>query len=206
MLWAPMSELPQLGRSNLYLWTLLVFCLLSLGAGFAVNMPMFLVFRLIQGFFGGPSLINAAATIGDMYDPARTAYGVCIWAAWAVCGPVFGPIIGGFAAPAMGWRWTIWIYTWLCAFCTVLLFFLLPETNAANILYRRAKRLRKNTGNDKLRSQSEIDAAGHTLRDRFSLLGRAFYLLFTEPIVFVMDTFTALVYGVLFIWFESFPL
>ena len=93
----------------------------------------------------------------------------------------------------------------MCAFCLVM-FLLLPQTSAANILYRRAKRLRKETGDDRLRSQSEIDAAHHTARDRLMVLGRAFILLFTEPIVFVMDTFIALVYGMLFIWFESFPL
>ena len=106
-----MSELPQLGRSGLYLWTLLTFVLLQLPTGFAVGMPMFLGFRGISGFFGSPSLVTAVATIGDMYDPARTAYGVCIWAAFGVGGPVFGPLLGGFAAPAKGWQWTIWIYT-----------------------------------------------------------------------------------------------
>ena len=89
MLCTPSSELPQLGRSRLYLWTLLAFVLLQLPTGFAVEMPIFLVFRGICGFFGNPSLMTAAAaTIGDMYDPARTAYGVCIWAAFGIGGPV----------------------------------------------------------------------------------------------------------------------
>jgi DHA1 family multidrug resistance protein-like MFS transporter len=87
-----------------------------------------------------------------------------------------------------------------------MLFFLLPETNAANILYRRAKRLRQATGEERLRSQSEIDSANHTMRDHLRVLGRAFTLTFSEPIVFLVDIYTALLYGVLFIWFESFPL
>jgi DHA1 family multidrug resistance protein-like MFS transporter len=120
--------------------------------------------------------------------------------------PTFSPLLGGFAAPAKGWRWTIWIFTWLCAAVLVSLFFLLPETSAANILYRRAKRLRKATGNQCLKSQSEIDSAEHKLNDRLAVLGRAFTLSFTEPIVFFADLYTALLYGVLFIWFESFPL
>jgi DHA1 family multidrug resistance protein-like MFS transporter len=41
----------------------------------------------------------------------------------------------------------------------------MPETNPANILYRRARRLRKATGKRRLKSQSEIDAAEHTARD-----------------------------------------
>jgi DHA1 family multidrug resistance protein-like MFS transporter len=201
-----MSEIPKLGRGGIYFWTLLAFTLLQLPTGFAVNMPMFLVFRWITGFIGSPSLATGGATIGDIYDPARAAYGICIWASFGVCGPVFGPLLGGFAAPAKGWHWTIWIFTWLCTAVLVSLFFLLPETSAANILYRRARRLRKATGDHRLKSQSEIDQAEHKLKDHLAVLGRAFTLSFTEPIVFFADLYTALLYGVLFIWFESFPL
>lgn len=206
MLWSPMSEMPQLGRSGIYVWTLFVFVLLQLPTGFAVNVAMFLVFRTISGFVGSPTLATGGATIADVYGPARAAFGICIWASCGVCGPIFGPLIGGFVAPVKGWRWTIWIYTWMCAICLIVLFFLLPETSSANILYRRAKRLRKGTGDNRLRSQSEIDTAHHTTKDHLLVLSRAFTLTFTEPIVFVVDLYTALLYGVLFTWFESFPL
>ncbi|KAI0181028.1 hypothetical protein GGR52DRAFT_567278 [Hypoxylon sp. FL1284] len=56
------------------------------------------------------------------------------------------------------------------------------------------------TGDDRLRSQSEIDAAHQTLRDRLIVLGRAFTLSFSEPIVFFMDLYSALLYGVLFLY------
>lgn len=206
MLWSPMSEMPKLGRNGIYFWTLLAFVLFQVPTGFAVDMAMFLIFRFLTGFCGSPCLATGGATISDMYDPARVAYGICIWGSFGILGPVFGPILGGFAAPAMGWRWTVWIVTWLCAAVLVLLFLFLPETSEANILYRRAKRLRKATGDDQWRSQSEIDAAHHTMKDNLILLGRAFTLTFSEPIVFFMDLYMALVYGVLFIWFESFPL
>ena len=88
----------------------------------------------------------------------------------------------------------------------IMIFFLLPETSAANILYRRAKRLRKATGDDRLKSQSEIDAAHHKMKDDLIMLSRAFTLTFREPIVLSLDLYTALLYGILFIWFESFPM
>jgi MFS transporter, DHA1 family, multidrug resistance protein len=91
------------------------------------------------------------------------------------------------------------------ALTLVVLFFLMPETSAATILYRRAKRLRKTTGDDRWRSQSEIDSADYQLRDHLAILGRAFTLTFFEPVVFLLDLYTALLYGVLFTWFESFP-
>ncbi|KAK4944032.1 hypothetical protein LTR10_016553 [Elasticomyces elasticus] len=206
MFLSPLSEMPTIGRSGIYFWTFLFFVLLQLPTGYAVNMPMFLVFRYITGFLGSPALATGGATIADMYDPARVAYGICIWGFFGIASPVFGPLLGSFVAPAKGWRWTIWTFTYLCAVAAVMLFFLMPETSAAKILYRRAKRLRKATGNKRLKSQSEIDAAHHTLRDDLVVLGRAFTLTFFEPIVFLWDLYTALLYGVLFTWFESFPL
>lgn len=86
MLWSPMSEMPTLGRSRIYFWTLLAFILLQLPVGFATNMPMFLVFRFLSGFVGSPSLTTGGATIVDMYHPAHVAYALCIYASFGVCG------------------------------------------------------------------------------------------------------------------------
>ena len=83
---------------------------------------------------------------------------------------------------------------------------LFRSTSAANILYRRAKRAKAATGDDRYKSQSEIEDADHTMKDHLVVLGKAFTLTFSEPIVFFLDLYTALLYGVLFIWFESFPL
>ena len=93
----------------------------------------------------------------------------------------------------------------MCSLVLTSLFFLFPETNAANILYNRAKRLRKATGDIRLKSQSEIDSEHHTARDGLRVLARAFILTFTEPIILFLNLYAGLVYGVLFLWFESFP-
>ena len=206
MLWAPLSEMPNLGRSRIYFWTLLLFIVFQLAVGFAPNVTVFFLFRWITGFVGSPCLSNGGGTIHDLYTPLTVPYLICLWASAGVCGPVFGPIIGGYVAPAMGWRWTIWVFTWLCCLVLLLLFFLSPETSAANILYNRAKRLRKATGISRLKSQSEIDAENHTSKDVWILLSRAFILTFTEPIILFMNLYAGLLYGLLFLWFESFPI
>ncbi|KAK8848421.1 MFS general substrate transporter [Apiospora arundinis] len=206
MLWSPLSEMPKIGRSGIFFWTLFAFILLQLPVGFAPNVAVFLVFRWLTGFCGSPCLSTGGGTITDIYEPTAVPFLLCIWASAGICGPVFGPIIGGYLAPAKGWRWTIWVFTWMCVLVLLTMFFLFPETSAANILYRRARRLRKATGNDRLRSQSEIDATHHTYKDTLVMLGRAFTLTFREPIIFLVDLYAGLLYGVLFLWFESFPL
>lgn len=178
--------------------------LLQLPTGYSVNIAMLLVFRFLSGFLGGPVLATGGATIIDIYPPVEVPYWIGIFGACGVLGPVFGPLVGGFAAQAEGWRWTIWELAWLCAVVLIVLFFLMPETSPSNILYRRAHRMRKATGDFSLKSQSEIDAK--EAKDTLVILGRAFTLTFSEPVIFFVDLYSALLYGILYLWFESFPL
>lgn len=205
MLWSPLSEIPRLGRTHIFFWTLFAFILFQLPVGFAPNIAVFLVFRFVTGFCGSPCLSTGGGTINDIYPPTQVPYPLVLWQSAGVLGPVFGPVIGGYLAPAMGWRWTIWVFTFLCTAVLFTMFFFLPETSAANILYKRAKRLRAATGNHRLKSQTEVDTTHYTVKDNLLLLGRAFTLTFLEPIVLLVDLYAGLLYGVLFIWFESFP-
>ncbi|GME31185.1 Major facilitator superfamily [Neofusicoccum parvum] len=207
MMWAPMSEIPYIGRNPIYFSTLAVFVIFQVPTALAVNFGMLLAFRFLTGFFGSPVLATGGASIGDMYAPRKRAYGMAIWGIAAVCGPTMGPLVGGFAAQAKGWTWTIWELMWLSGFCLVFIFFFLPETSSTNILYRRTKRLRKLTGNQKLKCEPEIMAENMTGKDiALMTLVRPFTLNFTEPMVFLLNLYIALVYGLLYIWFESFPI
>lgn len=207
MFWAPLSEIPQFGRNPVYILTLALFVVLQVPTALAVNFGMLLAFRFLTGFIGSPSLATGGASIGDMYTPAKRTYGLAVWGIGTVCGPTLGPLVGGFAVEAEGWQWAIWELMWLSGFCLAVLVFFLPETSSANILYRRARRLRKLTGNDKLISEPELIGQDMTGKDiALMALVRPFSLLFTEPIVFALDLYIALIYGLLYIWFESFPI
>ena len=118
-----------------------------------------------------------------------------------------GPLIGGFAAEAKGWTWTIWELMWLSGFTLVLLLFTMPETSSANILYRRTMRLRRLTGNTRLICEPQLVGESMTTSEIVQMtLVRPFTLCFTEPMVFLLNLYIALVYGLLYIWFESFPI
>ena len=58
-------------------------------------------------------------------------------------------------------------------------------------------------GSKRWRSQYEIDAAYHTTKTKLIVLSRACTLTSSEPVVFVMDLSTALLYGALLRWPES---
>lgn len=160
-----------------------------------------------------PPLLPGGASLADIWTPKKRAYSIAIWGVAAVCGPTLGPLVGGFAvqyAPVEGgftapWTWPIWELMWLSAFCLGVLFFLLPETSANNILVRRTKRIRAVTGNATLTCEPELMAQQMTARDvALMALVKPFTLNFTEPMVFLLNLYIALIYGLLYIWFESF--
>ncbi|KAL8941806.1 MAG: hypothetical protein Q9216_002044 [Gyalolechia sp. 2 TL-2023] len=207
MVWAPMSEIPYIGRNPVYIGTLFAFVLLQLPVIYASNTSMLFAFRFITGLVGSPVLATGGATIADMYEPKKQAYGIGVWGIAAVVGPAMGPLVGGFAAEAHGWTWTIWELLWLSGFCFVVLFFFLPETSSSNILYRRTVRLRALTKNPMLKCQPEVEAEGMSGKEiGMMVFIRPFTLSFTEPICFLLNLYLALIYGLLYLWFESFPI
>ncbi|KAF5325000.1 hypothetical protein D9619_009780 [Psilocybe cf. subviscida] len=203
---SPLSEIPSIGRRPIYIITLLIFVALQVPALYANNIHTLLAMRFFAGFFGSPALATGGATIQDMFNHMKLPYAIIPWSVTALCGPVLGPIIGGFAAQAKGWKWPIWELLWLCGFTIIVLVFWFPETNAETILLRRARRIRKRTGIQNIFSESEIRQAHmHTSEVVFESLWRPFQLM-TEPVIFYVDIYIAIGYATFYLWFEAFPL
>jgi DHA1 family multidrug resistance protein-like MFS transporter len=168
MIWAPLSEIPPIGRNPVYIITLLVFVCLQLAVIYADNIGMLIAFRFLTGLIGSPAIGTGGASLGDIWDPKARAYAIGMWGAVAICGPTLGPLIGGFAVMEKDWSWSIWELMWMSGFTLVFCFFCLPETSGPNILCRRARRMRRVTGNLSLRSASENEAAQASKKVRLS--------------------------------------
>lgn len=173
LLWAPLSEIPAIGRNWVYIPTFFLFVILSIPTAVVDNYAGLLVLRFLTGFFGSPCLANGGASIGDMVGDEFMSVRVfanivqfsfielpLYLSSWTVAcfwGPAIGPLIAGFAVQAKGWRWGLWEIVWMSAPILVVFLFAYPETSADTILRRRAQRLRKLTGRQNIKSQSEID-------------------------------------------------
>ena len=82
--------------------------------------------------------------------------GVVIGAVFS--GPMMGPIIGGFVAENLNWRWNLWLMI-IAGFAMALICALfLEESYIPRALVKKAKRIRKETGNYKLKT--ELEEAG----------------------------------------------
>jgi DHA1 family multidrug resistance protein-like MFS transporter len=207
LLFGPLSEIPIIGRNPVYYLTFFMYWVLSFPTAVVDNFGGLLALRFFQGFFGSPAVANGGATFGDIFSLIYIPYGLCWWvfAAWG--GPALGPLIGGFAASAKGWRWPLWEIVWMSSPMLLLLLCLMPETSTPNILLRRAKRLRKVTGNPRLQAQSEIDQRNLTASSILaSALIKPIEIMIKDPAVLFVNIYTAYFYGTYYTFFEVFPL
>lgn len=187
--------------------TLAIFVVLQVPTAIINSTAGFFILRFLAGFIGSPPLATGGATIGDMFHAKYRAPWIGVWGMSAVAGPSLGPLVGGFASQALGWRWTIWPILFGTGGALVILFCALPETSQANILARRAQRLRRLTGNERLRSQSEIAQSQMSGKDIvMTTLVQPFLLTIVEPMVLLLNLQIGLIYAILYAWLEAFPL
>jgi MFS transporter, DHA1 family, multidrug resistance protein len=207
LLFAPLSEIPAIGRNPVYWIPFIVFWVLSFPETVIEDFGSLLALRFWLGFFGSPALANGGATAGDLFDLFDIPFGLSWWVLSAWAGPAFGPVIGGFAAQAKGWRWPMWEIVWMASISLIALLLFMPETSSQNILLKRARRLRKLTGDQRLQSQSEIDQHNMKVSDIVSTaLIRPMEIMLKDPAIFFVNLYTGFFYGVFYTFFEVFPL
>lgn len=207
LLFAPLSEIPVIGRNSVYWIPFVIFWVLTFPEAVTNSFGSLLALRFWLGFFGSPALANGGATVGDMFNVFDIPFGLSWWVFSAWAGPVFGPVIGGFAAEAKGWRWPMWEICWMASLTLTMLLIFMPETSPQTILLRRAQRLCKLTGAPNLQSQSEIDQRHMKISDIVTTaLIRPMEIMFKDPSIFFINLYTGFFYGVFYTFFEVFPL
>lgn len=193
LLMAPLSEL----YGRLWTWhiTCGLFVICSAGTALSTSLNMVIAFRFLDGVFT-PMVLSAAMT-SDVFRREERGRGMAVASFAPLFGPTFGPTVGGYLALKAGWRWTAWVITIAAAVIEVVLLFFLRETGACKILKDKARKLRKQTGRDDIRSVYELDIKPRNLFMR-SMFRPLRYLLFS-PIVALMSLYTGVIYGYMYL-------
>ena len=202
LFWGPLSEMygriPVLQLSNLF------YFIFNLAGGFSKTAAQMLVFRFLAGFGGSAPLAVGGGLLGDCWRPEQRGRAISVYSLAPLLGPAVGPIAGGFITENTTWRWIFWS-TCIADVCIQIsgLFFL-QETYAPKLLAQKTERLRKETGNMELRS--EFDDHHIPLRTRLAIaLSRPFIMITTQPIIIVLASFLAYLYGLCYIVLSTFP-
>ncbi|KAL2408158.1 MFS-rype transporter paaT [Exophiala dermatitidis] len=200
---APASEL--WGRKPVYIITIGIAVIFEIPCAVAQNIGTLLVCRLIDGIAFSAPMTLVGGTLADLWRNEERGVPMAVFSAAPFIGPAIGPLAGGFLGDAAGWRWLYWIQLILSGLCWLVLTFTIPETYAPSILDKRAKKLRKETGDMRYVTEKDIDARpiGEQLR---IFLIRPLQLLFLEPIVFLISLYMSVLYGLLYMFFVAYPI
>jgi EmrB/QacA subfamily drug resistance transporter len=95
------------GRKQAYVGGFVLFGLASLGAGFAGNGNVLILWRIIQGIGGAFLFANSAAVVTDAFPRERLGLAMGTNTMVAAVGLVIGPVLGG-ALVSISWHWVFW--------------------------------------------------------------------------------------------------
>ncbi|KAJ7623748.1 MFS polyamine transporter [Roridomyces roridus] len=196
----------EFGRQPLYIVSAIGFMCMYLLIALAKNIQTVIVARFLQGSFGSTWATMVGGTIADLWSPHDRGLPMAIFSVAAVGGSGIGPLVAGWieANPKLEWRWIEWIQLILCGAYSLFVPTIMRETRSSIILTRLAKKVRKETGDERYRARVEDERASLTKLIYMSCT-RPLLLLTTEPVVSAFSLWIGFLWGILFCMLESIP-
>src|ERR1700735_2696100 len=99
----------SLGRKRFFLICIMFFTISSLLCGIAPSLGVLLLFRVMQGAFGGGLQPMAQSILGDSFAPAKRGLAFSLYGITTICAPAIGPTLGGWITDNYSWRWIFYI-------------------------------------------------------------------------------------------------
>jgi DHA2 family multidrug resistance protein len=98
-----------IGRKRYFLICIAMFTVCSFLCGIATSLPQLVVFRLMQGLFGGGLQPSQQSVILDTFEPSQRGKAFSLVAIAVIFAPIIGPTLGGFITDNYSWRWVFLI-------------------------------------------------------------------------------------------------
>lgn len=199
---APLSEM--YGR----VWALhignLVFLIFNLACALAPTAGAFIGFRFLAGFAGSTPLAIGGGVIGDLFAERDRASAMALYTIGPLIGPAIGPIIGGFISQTIGTQYVFYLITGLCGLAAALAIPLLRET------YAPVVRLRKFKHSMDLEEKAVVHSIATQVSENkwnhlWTNIARPMLILTRSFICFILSLYMALMYGIYYLMFATFP-
>ena len=202
-MWGPFSEL--YGRKPPLFFGFFCFTVFQIPVAVAQNVETIMICRFLGGVFGSAPLAIIGGALADFWGPVDRGAALGLFAGATFIGPVAGPIMGGFITMSyLGWRWTAWITLIMGAFFGTVAFFVCSESYTPVLLSRKAAKIRFETRNWAIHApHDEHQVDMHEIINKY--LYRPFLMLALEPILTLITIYMAFIYGMIYLFFESYP-
>jgi DHA2 family multidrug resistance protein len=97
------------GRKRFFIACIALFTVSSFLCGAATSLGMLLLFRVMQGAFGGGLQPMAQSILADSFPVSKRGVAFSVYGITAVCAPAIGPTLGGWLTDNYSWRWVFYI-------------------------------------------------------------------------------------------------
>src|SRR3984893_18019979 len=97
------------GRKRFFLACIVFFTLSSFCCGIAPSLGILLLFRVLQGAFGGGLQPMTQAILADTFPPEKRGLAFALYGITVICAPAIGPTLGGWITDNYSWRWIFYI-------------------------------------------------------------------------------------------------
>jgi MFS transporter, DHA2 family, multidrug resistance protein len=99
----------RFGRRQYYSVAIIGFTIASMLCGIAGSIQELILFRIIQGLFGGGLVATGQAALRDTFPRHLLGASQAVFALGAIVGPSVGPTIGGWLTDNYSWNWVFYI-------------------------------------------------------------------------------------------------
>lgn len=201
LLWAPLSE--QIGRRPVYIISFGLYTIFNIPCALSPNIGGLLVCRFLCGVFAASALTNAGASLVDIHSDTR-GLAIAFFSFCPYSGPVLGGVVNGFISVGTNrFDLMVWVNMAFAGVMWIILA-LIPETYAPVILKKRAKKLRKETGNPHIMTEQEASPLSFKEMVKLNLLLPLKFVV-TEPVLDLVCGYVALIYALLYAFFFAYP-
>ncbi|MGP3591110.1 DHA2 family efflux MFS transporter permease subunit [Vagococcus sp. WN89Y] len=97
------------GRKQFFLICIVMFTVCSFLCGIATELWQIILFRILQGFFGGGLQPTQQSVLLDYFKPEDRGKAFGLSSIAIIVAPVLGPTLGGWITDNYSWRWVFFI-------------------------------------------------------------------------------------------------
>ncbi len=232
MVLAPFSEIN--GRYPVFVGAGILFVICQICCAVTHSYPGMIVARFWVGCGSSVFSTMVGGVVSDLYHADKRNTPMALFSGGALFGTGLGPLVSGFIAQNLDWRWVFWIQVITCGILIAAVTVFFKETRGSIILSRKAATLNKwyeareqaghigfdmpvssasrGSDNEKTETQrvrwkvkSDEERESITKMIRISVW-RPFHLLCTEPVVFFFSLWVAFAWAVLYLTFGAITL